>query len=295
MFRKSVRPVVAVSVLIITIAVFIYYTRHHPEALRQLRLLSLSKLGLLLALYGVFLAILIWIQRATLALCDLTLGPKESMLVVMYSSIINFFGPLQSGPAFRAAYLKKRHNISLRNYTLATLLYYGFFAAFSGMFLFTYFMGIWALVGSALVVALAPLLIKHTGLTPQRFRKLRLKHVGDLAVATLAQVSTVAVIFYVELGSFGQHISAVPALIYTGAANFALFVSVTPGAIGFRETFLLFSQNLHHISGNQIVVASLIDRGVYILFLAILIIFTTALHAKSYLDTSTSEKARSKA
>ncbi len=283
MFRKNLRPAVTATVLVVTIVVFTYYLGRHPEALRQLGNLSLAKLAELLGLYGVFLITLVWIQRATLSLCDITLGRKESMLLVMYSSIVNFFGPLQSGPAFRAIYLKRKHGVKLKNYTVATLVYYAFFAGFSGLFLLTYFMGTWALGGIILAIGLTPLVLRCRQLIPARFQNLKLEHIGNLAMATLAQVSTVAVIFYVELGSFGQHISAVPALIYSGAANFALFVSLTPGAIGFRESFLLFSQHLHHISSDQIVTASLIDRGVYVLFLGILVVITASLHAKQYL------------
>jgi uncharacterized membrane protein YbhN (UPF0104 family) len=283
MSRSSIRAVLAVLVLLSTAALFAHYINGHPETIRQLRAVSLAKLAMLLALYGVFLATLIWIQRATLSLCSIKLGAKESMLLIMYSSIINFFGPLQSGPAFRAAYLKKRHNVRLKQYTLATLLYYGFYAAFSGLFLLAYFIGLWALAGAILVIAAAPLVLRSSRLVPERFRQLQLQGIGNLATATLAQVSVFALIFYVELGSFGQHIAALPALIYTGAANFALFVSVTPGAIGFRESFVLFSQQLHHIPNSQVIAASLLDRGVYIVFLGILIVIAGSMHASQFL------------
>jgi uncharacterized membrane protein YbhN (UPF0104 family) len=283
MFRKSLRPVLATTVVILTIAIFVYYVRHHPQALHQLLKLPAQTAVVLLLLYTVFLVALTWIQRATLSLCEISLGRRESLLLVMYSSIINFFGPLQSGPAFRAAYLKRRHAVKLKNYTVATLLYYAFFASFSALFLMTYFIGIYALLAIVVIVAAAPLLLRRPQLVPQRFKALKLNHVGNLALATLAQVSIVAIIFFVELNSFGHHVKAVPDLIYTGAANFALFVSVTPGAIGFRESFLLFSQHLHHISSAQIVTASLIDRGIYILFLGLLAIIVFGLHAQNYL------------
>ncbi|HEX8182229.1 MAG TPA: lysylphosphatidylglycerol synthase transmembrane domain-containing protein [Candidatus Saccharimonadales bacterium] len=284
MVRKHLRSAVAVIVLLATCIAFTYYVRQNPEIIRQITKLSLADLGLLLALYGVFLGTLVWIQRETLELCEIKLGRKESMLLIMYSSIINFFGPLQSGPAFRAAYLKRRHNIKLKNYTIATLLYYAFYAAFSGLFILAYFVGLWVLAGICLIVVLAPLIVRRAHWLPVRFQRLKLQHVGSLAVATLAQVTMFAIIFYVELGSFGQQISAVPALIYTGAANFALFVSVTPGAIGFRESFVVFSQSLHHLPSSQVVTASLIDRGVYVLYLLILIVIATSMQAKKYLS-----------
>jgi uncharacterized membrane protein YbhN (UPF0104 family) len=165
------------------------------------------------------------------------------------------------------------------------LFYYGFYAGFSAIFLMTYFIGIWALAAVVVAFAAVPVILRSPKLLPERFRGLKLQHIGTLAVGTLAQVSILAVIFYIELGSLGRHIAAVPALIYTGAANFALFVSVTPGAIGFRESFVLFTEKLHHIPQVQVISASLIDRGVYVLFLGILAVIVFGFHAKDYLNS----------
>lgn len=277
--RRLVRNIVTVAVLLATVAAFAYYIQGHPETVGQLRRLPLATFLGLLALYVVFMATLAWIQRATLLLCDITLPGRESFLLTAYSSIINFFGPLQSGPAFRAAYLKRRHNVNLKKYTVATLAYYGLFASFSGLFILTYFFGLWALLGITVAVLAIPLILARPNLLPARFRNLQLRHIGQLASATLAQVVMMAVIFYVELNSLGNHVGKVATLIYTGAANFALFVSVTPGAIGFRETFVSFTQGLHYIASNQIVTASLIDRGTYIIFLAVLAAVVFGLHA----------------
>lgn len=282
--KRTFKQILSIVILLLTVGLFVAYLHAHSELLHQLARLPLLRLLLLLCLYCVFLASLIWIQYATLRLCHITMGIKESILLVIYSSIINFFGPLQSGPAFRAAYLKKRHNVNLKLYTLASLLYYGFFALFSATFIATYFLGIPVLMIILLVTALAPLLVTRTKLIPAQFRQLELEQIAKLAVGTMCQVAIIAVIYFFELNSLGNHAGFTPALIYSGAANFALFVSLTPGAIGFREAFILFTQHLHHIPSNQIVSASLIDRGTYILFLGMLIVVASSLHAKQYLD-----------
>jgi len=290
MVSKRIKQAAAVLVLAVTIAVFVRYTAQHPEILRQLASIPLHIVALLLALYAVFQATLVWIQRETLKLCNISLGRKESTLLVMYSAIINFFGPLQSGPAFRAAYLKRKYNINLKQYTLATLMYYFFYALFSGVFLLTYFMEFWAL--GLIIVMFASLLLLKTTLfeTVTKRYVFKTTHVFNLASATLAQVSILAVIFHVGLQSIGQSVQVISTLIYTAAANFALFVSLTPGAIGFREAFLVFTGNLHHIPNQSIVSANLVDRGVYILFLGILVVITTVLHAGSYLRDQKSVK-----
>ncbi|MDB5181371.1 MAG: hypothetical protein JWP13_134 [Candidatus Saccharibacteria bacterium] len=283
---------IAVFVLVATIIAFTVYFIKHPEIITTLQAVSLLTITKLFVLYCVFIATLVWIQRATLSLCELTLGRKESALLVMYSSIINFFGPLQSGPGFRAAYLKKKHNVSLKKYTLATLVYYGLYALFSGLLLLSFFVGWW--IGAVCILALAatPIMLRL-----KKFKSLKLRGVLSLALATLAQVVVLTVIYFVELYSLLPQVSYLQSLAYTGAANFALFVSLTPGAIGFRESFLLFSQKLHDIGVDTIAAASVIDRSIYIVFLLIMAAGIFGLHANDYFKTNRTEsdKQESKA
>jgi uncharacterized membrane protein YbhN (UPF0104 family) len=61
-------------------------------------------------------------------------------------------------------------------------------------------------------------------------------------------------------------------VIYAAAANLALFVSLTPGAIGFRESFLLLTRQLHQIPNDIVFAASIIDRAFYVVFLLVLFV-----------------------
>ena len=72
-------------------------------------------------------------------------------------------------------------------------------------------------------------------------------------------------------------------MTYSGAANFALFVSLTPGAIGFRETFLIFTEHLDRINTATVLSANVIDRSVYIVFLAILFLLAIGINLKKRL------------
>ena len=123
----------------------------------------------------------------------------------------------------------------------------------------------------------------------QKLKGLDLKNWYYLAAATALQVGLVAVIYYVELHNLDPSIGISRALIYTGAANLALFVSLTPGAIGFRESFLLFSQNLHHITTATIVAANILDRAIYITLLLLLAVFIFGSHANQRLRISRSD------
>ncbi|HYH36062.1 MAG TPA: lysylphosphatidylglycerol synthase domain-containing protein, partial [Candidatus Saccharimonadales bacterium] len=131
MKRSIWRPVVAVTVLVATVTAFIWYFVKHPEVRQQLSQTSPSVLILLLALYLCGIVALAFVTVATVRLYKLRLGASESLLLTMYTAIINFFGPLQSGPAFRAVYLKKKHGFSLKHYTVATLVYYCLYGGIS--------------------------------------------------------------------------------------------------------------------------------------------------------------------
>lgn len=225
---------------------------------------------------------------ATVALCNTHLPLKDGILLTLWSSIINFFGPLQSGPAFRAVYLKKAHGVSLKTYGLATLLYYFFYAGVSGLFVLSGILTWYVLVGFVFVAVLALLLfLRSAHPFARRLRTLPLKRAYLLAVATVLQLVVVAIIYSLELRSIDAAISIHQAIIYTGAANFALFVSITPGAIGFREAFLVFSEKLHHISSATILTANVLDRALYVSLLAILFLVAVSLHARARLNRAT--------
>ncbi len=288
MKRNVWRQAAAVAVLLITVAAFAYYFAHHAEVRQQLGNTSPGVILAILALDLLGIGALAMVAYATVRLCKINLGKSESLLLTAYSSVVNFFGPLQSGPAFRAIYLKKKHHLNIKNYAVATLVYYFFYGSISGLFLLSGLLK-WWLVVVLIVVSLFAVLAWRTQRFGPRLKELNLSGWHYLALATLLQIIVVTCIYYVELINVapGTHFSQ--AVIYSGAANLALFVSFTPGAIGFRESFLLFSQNLHHISSETIVAANILDRAMYIILLLILTIFIFGTHAERRLRIRSSE------
>lgn len=104
-----------------------------------------------------------------------------------------------------------------------------------------------------------------------------------LALATIFQVAIVMLINLVELHYVNPHINLRQITIYTGVENLAVFVALTPGAIGIREGFLIFSRKLHHITVANIIAASIIDRAVFIVVLILLLVYVVSSHAKTKL------------
>lgn len=283
------RPILALIILVITVSVFIDYFLTHQTVRHQLAHTSLQVMALILVLYLCTVGALMMIAAATLRLCHVHLSFKDNLLLNAYTTVINFFGPLQSGPAFRAIYLKKKYRLNLKHYAIATFMYYFFFASFSGIFLLSGLLK-WWLLPLIVIGLLILLLLSRTPWLAQRLRLIDLRAWYYLAGATFLQVSLVAAIYYTELHSLSPHIKLSQAIIYTGAANFALFVSLTPGAIGFRESFLVFSERLHHISGGLIVAANILDRAMYLVLLFILIVFLLITHARQQLNSDNQQE-----
>jgi uncharacterized membrane protein YbhN (UPF0104 family) len=283
---KRLKTFASPLLVVIFLAVFVYFFASHPKLRHALAATSPWTLLLIGALYVVFILCLAWVYDATLRLCGKRLPFRENFLLTCYSTIVNFFGPLQSGPGVRAVYLKQKHGVKLRDYTVASLAYYAIYAIISALFLLSASGKYW-LLGLLATVCVVVGSIGIVVLVQRRFARkgddLSLDFsppkIGWLVLATLCQLLLVAVIFYVELHAIHLHASWHQAVAYGGAANFALFVALTPGAIGFREAFLAFSQQLHHISTPNILAASVIDRAVYVAFLGLLFVAVLALHA----------------
>lgn len=292
--KKYLKPALAVIILLATTFIIIRYMQGHPEVLEQLKKTSPWLLALLVGLYCIWSAALVWVLVGQLKVLGKKLPLRENVLLNSYSSLVNFFGPGQSGPGVRAVYLKAKHHIRLRDFTFVTLIYYGCYAVISAAFLFIGSQPLWQTIllvgaaggGSFVVIRwFSQKSRKKEAAQKQTATVFQFKYIAIIFAATLLQLSAQAVIYGIELHSIGQDPSIGQIISYTGAANFALFVSVTPGAIGIREAFLAFSTSLHGITNSGIVAANVIDRGAYLLFLGVLFIAVGGMHAKKRFST----------
>lgn len=282
---KKIRPLLVIGIVVGTIGAFAYYFHAHPDYIHKLFTISpLVIVALLIINFGLITTIAI-INHISAQICRVELDKRESFLLTIYSSLANFFGPLQSGPGVRAGYLKTRYKVRLRDFTFVTLIGYGFFAVISALFLVIGVTAWWAsllIVMSAAGISFAT--IKWFARKSQKNGNfthviLSARHLGLLGAATFVQVSFTAVRYGIELAAVGAQATLGQIISYAGAANFSLFVSITPDGIGIREAFLLFAQRMHGVSTEHIVAASLIDRASYVVFLAALGLIALALHA----------------
>jgi uncharacterized membrane protein YbhN (UPF0104 family) len=282
--NRRLRVSLAIVLICLTAAAFGYYINHNRYLLTQLAHTHASTLIWLILLYAAWFIALCLIVWASIRICQKSLDTKEGFLLNAYSTLVNFFVPGQGGIVVRGAYLKRIKKLKVRNYIYVTLIYYMFYAVIACVLLLAASRPLWQTLGSAIIVGVISLVIIHLFTSRSHLQTSELAitktNLSYLIGATLLQAIIQVAIYGVELHSVNQHISLSQIITYTGAANFALFVALTPGAIGIREAFLLFTRHLHHISSANIVAANVIDRAIFIVVLGILFVITLGFHAK---------------
>lgn len=285
MVNKKLRFIIGLIIVVGTVVAVIFYFIKHRNLITELGHISLLTLLSVFLLYIVMLGVLLVVLDATLRLCYKHLVLQENLFLNAYTLMINYFIPGQGGPIFRGAYLRKKHNLKVRNYIAASLAYFALYALVSVMLVAIGSRPWW----QSILIAILSMCVIASVVTfyakKQKVKKsdlnIKLLPVGYLLVATLTQAILQVIIYYVELHSTNQHASLGQILTYTGIANLALFVSITPGAIGIRESFLLITEKINHISSGNILVANVIDRSVYLLFIIALSALTLAFTANN--------------
>ena len=265
----------AIAVLVL-VAVFIaVYVAVRPEIIGQVLAVGPAALLWLTGLYALIIATHWAILLLTVRWCEASIGIREGLLLTVYSTVANFFGPLQSGPGVRAAYLKAKVGVRLRDFTLATIVYYLAFGAVNVSLLFARTLPWLTAVGLVLTIALVGVVAWRSGAG-------RRTTTAAIAVVTALQALLMTAVYYVELNAVGgPGADAVQSLVYSASANLSLFVSITPGAIGFREAFVALTQAWHGIGGDAILAASIVDRAFYVLFLGVLFLLSSLLNLRS--------------
>jgi uncharacterized membrane protein YbhN (UPF0104 family) len=282
---RTYKKPLAIIIIALSLVLLAIYTLLHPELITNLMRTDPRVLVILCVLYGLIVVSQLFIMLAVIRLCGKQLAFKRGVLLSIYSTLINFFGPLQSGPSARAVYLKAAIKLRIRDYILATMYYYFAFGAISGSLLFMNTVPILTVLGIVLSI-----IITIAGTKKLHLEKLS-KYIFIIYIVTVLQVLITVTIYYLELNvTSSTHYSTMQAFVYTASANLSMFVSITPGAIGIREAFVVFAQSLHHIPLVSIVAAGVLDRAFYIVFLFMLFIFTSGIHLQDMFSRKESTK-----
>jgi len=253
----------------------VYYFIKHPHIFSELNKLPVYLFVFVLLLNFVLLLIISRLFITSLMLNKVKMPFKSSLILNSNSIFLNFFIPGQAGPIYRGYYLKEKHNLKVVDYTLSTLAYYAVFALISVNFIL---LGYFKLkIGIPLVILSSAIFYLITIRYLKIFTKNRLfvnhRILIDLLAVTFLQILISSVVYFLELHFISHNIGIYQTLTYTGIACLSLFVSLTPAGIGIREAFLIFSQQITGVNTNQVVLASVVDRSVFVVFLSLIGIY----------------------
>lgn len=296
------------SIIALTfIAVFVAYFVRNAHSFKPL--LEVSLISLIAAALTKMLLNLVngYFMKWTVEVFTPRLPLRETVYIAILSGIGNFFGPLLGGAAIRATYLKKVHNLSYSLFASTLAGYYVilfaansvlaivsilFLHASSYAFSLIIFFGVWL---AAMIVMMAirlprrerfgrleskngiarfcltvlydidtgwRTLLKKKGLVP---RLLFLAACGFLITFVTGLIEFRAVSVPITLAGLG---------LYTAVVTCSMLVSLTPGALGIRESLLLLTSSVMGVGHAQILQVSVIDRGLTFFMLGILYLMT---------------------
>ncbi len=283
--------VLRVALTLLVIALFGYYFLHNRHEFGRLLDIPLPYLLFILLGQLVVVASNVGILLVLVRIASRRIAPLPAIRVIAYSSVINFFGFLQGGLGFRGFYLKKYLDISLKTYSLLTLLQYAVLFGLTGTmigwgFLMIYprYLGL-VLVGGLVISGLGGIVFYVS-----KSRKLESawilaskhkKEIGLLALLAVVQLAGSFTAFGFELSALGARFSLSGLLIFAGLAQFSILFALTPGAIGIREALLLLVAQQIHLTTQTVILSATIDRLVYFVTLACLLPFYFNVKAKS--------------
>ncbi len=275
-----------ILVVLVTAFAFLWFVHLHPEITLTLKKTPIFTIVVIVLMYAGSISCLAFLLHVMLQLHGKSLSSSEYLLLTSYSSLSNFFGLGQSGPGVRAAYLKAKHAFPIRHFLFGTYIYSAWLIVFSGTMLISAWFSWWqSCLYAAIIIAICALLdlfvtgAKKIPLALPNCKSRLVRMIFMTGVGTALQVGFVTTAYFVELHTVDSNITINQAISFTGAANFSLFVSITPGAIGIREAFLFMSQNIHGVSTETIATASALDRAVYFVVLALLGLLVLFTHA----------------
>jgi uncharacterized protein (TIRG00374 family) len=299
------------------IAAFVAYLLANPGLLSPLRNVSLGILILIgltkMSLHVVNGLFMQWSVEVFTKRMKLT----EGVYVAVLSAIGNFFGPLLGGATIRAVYLKKVHNLSYSFFTSTLAGYYVIlFAANSllailsllflrdnehttGLFIF---FAAWLAVMIVLMFLRLPKREAISKYERSRVTKFIATAVYDMELGWRRLIKNrklvpklfflaccgFAITFitgYLEFGAIGATISLAGLGLFTAVSTSSMLVSLTPGAIGIRESLLLLTSSAMGVTSDQILQVAVIDRAVSFAVLGILYLLTYLLKPKSIVST----------
>lgn len=226
------------------------------------------------------------------------------------SSFGNYFLPLSGGAALRGYYLKKHHKFSYKKFitvmyglyavsflftslvllTALTVLNINGGAISTGLYIFALVIFIFSFLlftGQPMPVTLVINKMDHLNLrfVAAIFEKIHrvtngwAEIVADknlklkLICYTLMNISLRTFMYFVMFKGLGINVGIMQVLVFNSLISLSLYVTLTPGSLGIRESILLFFSSTLAIGDEQILAINLVDRFSMISVLLLLFLY----------------------
>lgn len=275
--NKTTKSLISLILILVSISFAVYFLNKHQNLIHEFLRISPFLFIEILILYFVMLLVLILIFKYTVQLNKIKIHFKQNLFLNMVSLFMNFFIPGQSGPIYRAYYMKTEHKLKFSKFSTSTLLYFGIYAIISLFFVAFGIFNSYLLILILICLSLGFYVFFRYYLKKIKKVKFKInfKTILCLILVTFLQFIVQGIIYYLEIHSIKKDLPLKDVISYTGTAGLALFVALTPGAIGIRESFLILTEKINHLNNSTIIFANLIDRSIYIVFLLIIGILIT--------------------
>lgn len=310
------RRLLSGSITIAFLALFIWYASNNKDDLSQLKDVAIA--GLLLIALGkvlVFISNGLFTKWSAEAFTEkFSIG--EGVYISILSAVGNFFGPLLGGTSIRAFYLKKYHNLAYSKFASTLIWYYLIlFLLVSAVAIASVlglsdskqtesllvFFSLWLFIVSFFILFKFPLkkdafqnknkiirFISKVLVDIEKGRHIISKDkslISKLFLVSALSFGASLFVSYVEFTLLNISVS-VPALgLYTALVSLSLLISITPGAIGIRESILLIVSSTMGVTASDIIQLAVIDRGVHFLLLIVLFIITRSSKLRHFLTS----------
>ena len=280
--KQTLKKVIKLILVGVTIFLFGWYLINNIQDFRQA--LTISPLYIFLIAFGQILILFTSaaILKVLVSAIQGEINLKQSIQITLYSTIVNFFGFLQSGVGLRGVILKKNHGVNYKKYTYITLVYYMALLAISTFIilinstalLLEYRLPIIVTLSmvATLLFSIKSRLREFTGHEKavklfKVFSMIDKKTLLAIVLLTITQFVGSAIAYGAELRSLGAALSISSLSMYTAVSVLSIFFALTPGAIGIREGMLLSVQEQIGLSNQEIIFAAVLDRSFFFILL----------------------------
>lgn len=283
---KKIYHTTLILLSIVLIVGVIVYIKHSPISLHQLKNLHPGYLLMLIALHGLGFCFLGFTQVLPLKKHNVAIKTREWYGLSVVAELFNMILPANGGTGVRMMYLKDKKNLPIRQFlsmNFAIILTGFTMLGIFGSLYFQYVLNknddVFKLLESLFIaLALSGILLLISSEIIGKIFKVKRKYSPKIYLfdTKLASLATTAwflffalypIKIYLSFLAIGVQLSLSQSFEISLILIVASFFQVLPGNMGIKELITAYISSHYGINFETALLASLIDRGVLLLFL----------------------------